>query len=351
MRADKAADGLVQGARKLTGLYRSMESSHRKMAWYGVSLALFGSLIYASGPERFWNALSSAQYIFLIPAVLTGVSTTFIFAFTWYRVLNKMDVNTSYTESIKMYLSGLFLNNITPLGQAGGEPFMAYIVSNKTGESYEKAFSSVMSSDIINIFPPLSFVIGGAAYLALFGSAGSTIIQILYLSATVLFIGTGLGYIIWCRTSAVTKIVDKVGHRLSEFVGRPELSQKITGKTEKLEEALTALGQDKKYLLKTAAVVHLSFVLEVATLFLVLLSLGYQSDLAPLYFILPLSDIGNNAPTPGGAGAYEAAMAASITAFLPLPFETALTAALLYRIPIYWIRTSIGYASFVKMKQ
>jgi uncharacterized protein (TIRG00374 family) len=55
--------------------------------------------------------------------------------------------------------------------------------------------------------------------------------------------------------------------------------------------------------------------------------------------------IGQAAPTPGGLGAVEAALAAGLTA-AGLPGGIAVSAVLLYRLLTFWIPTIPGYAAF-----
>jgi uncharacterized protein (TIRG00374 family) len=56
------------------------------------------------------------------------------------------------------------------------------------------------------------------------------------------------------------------------------------------------------------------------------------------------SAIGSAAPTPGGLGAVEAALAAGLTA-AGLDGATAVSAVLLFRVLTYWLRIPVGWAS------
>jgi uncharacterized protein (TIRG00374 family) len=57
------------------------------------------------------------------------------------------------------------------------------------------------------------------------------------------------------------------------------------------------------------------------------------------------SAIGNAAPTPGGLGAVEAALAAGLTA-AGLAGDVAVSAVLLYRLATFWLPVAPGYMAF-----
>jgi uncharacterized protein (TIRG00374 family) len=75
---------------------------------------------------------------------------------------------------------------------------------------------------------------------------------------------------------------------------------------------------------------------------------AFDGDLnvAAIAFVyLAGATIGQAAPTPGGLGAVEAALAAGLTA-AGLPGGIAVSAVLLFRLITFWIPTIPGYAAF-----
>jgi uncharacterized membrane protein YbhN (UPF0104 family) len=72
---------------------------------------------------------------------------------------------------------------------------------------------------------------------------------------------------------------------------------------------------------------------------------GDASWLAIVFVYLAGATIGQAAPTPGGIGAVEAALAAGLIA-VGLDSTTAISAALLYRIATFWLPILPGWASF-----
>jgi uncharacterized protein (TIRG00374 family) len=73
---------------------------------------------------------------------------------------------------------------------------------------------------------------------------------------------------------------------------------------------------------------------------------GGQLDIATVAVVfLAGSALGSAAPTPGGLGAVEAALATGLTA-AGLPSETAVSAVLLFRLVTFWLPVLPGWLAF-----
>ncbi len=320
----------------------------KRALMFAASTLVLAGLVYFAGVEKMLDAALQADPVLFSIAVAVGSLPMLVFTFTWFRVFQKVGIDVDYRETFSLWMAGGFLNSVTPLGNAGGEPFMAYVVSNARDVDYEKAFSAILSADLINIFPPMTFVAGGLVYAAFFGSVNSLLVQVAYLVGLALVLGSGFLYTLWYNSDALGSFLSRVVRGVTDRSARlEEYGEKAEKKIDGMTEALSRVGDDPAYLIKTAAIVHATFVFEVMALALVLASLGVDTDLTPLYFVLPLADLGNNLPVPGGAGAYEGAMTLSLTLFVPgISGATAVTAAVLYRAIVYWLRVPLQYAFF-----
>ncbi|MFB6217459.1 MAG: YbhN family protein [Candidatus Aenigmatarchaeota archaeon] len=319
----------------------------KELLWFGVSAAIIAGMVYFAGIEDFLVAITKANLWYIAPALVLGVSTGLVWSFSWYRVFQKVDIPATFRESVNLQFAGSFLNSITPLGQAGGEPFMAYIISSNTDSSYEKAFSAVLSADIINVIPAFTFVLGGTVYMLFFHSISNILIEILYLAFLAIGVGGVLVYLLWFKAGRIEGFILGVLGWISAKVGRGEkYVRKAEKRLLKFEDAMREVGNDPKYLAKTVMMIHTGFVLEVLTLYFVLVSLGINPLLSSLYFVLPLADIANTSPTPGGSGTYEAAMGWLLSILTPANFAVGLSAAIIYRLMTYWPMLFIGYFAF-----
>lgn len=328
-----------------------MDSKKSKILWFSVTTVIFAGLIYFAEPSRFFEAIITAKLRFLIPAFFFGFSIYIVFTNTWHHFLTKVGIKSGYFNSFKLFMSGQFMNSVTPLGQFGGEPFMAYIIKRNTNLSYKEAFSTVLSGDLVNGIPPFTFVIGTAIYLLFFGSLNNIILKTLYAVFLMIAIGVPVIYLIWFKTENIEHIIISAAEKVTRNIGRGEIIvDKLKSKLEGLQEAFDVVGTDPRGVAKTTLIAHFFMVLQVVGLYFVILSLGAEANIAPLFFVVVLSGLANFTPTPGGAGAYEVAMSGLITFFIGLPKSTAITAAILFRLTTYWVGIVIGYFCLVSLE-
>lgn len=328
-----------------------MDFKKSKTVWFGITTLILAGLIYFAEPSRFLEALISADPLLLLPAFILGFSVFFVFTNTWHEFLTKVGLKSGYAYSFKLFMAGNFLNSVTPLGQFGGEPFMAYVINRNTDISYEKAFSTVLSGDIINGIPALTFIIGGTAYLLLFRSVSDIVLQTAYISFIIMLVGGPLVYLLWFKTGTVENIVLSVIKKISDVLGRGEtIVEKFDKKMDGIQEAFEIIGEDPRHLFKTTIIAHLAFIMQIFCLYFILLSLGFNSSFTPLYFVVIISSLANFAPTPGGSGAFEATMAAVLTVFVQVSFATAITASIIFRLTTYWPGILVGYISLLDLE-
>lgn len=328
-----------------------MDSRTERMLWFGVTTAIIVGLVYFADIGEFIEALQSASIPLLIPAFVAGLSVFLVFGYTWYRFLTKIGLDIGYFKSLKLFMAGQFMNSVTPLGQFGGEPFMAHVIRKNTDASYEKSFSAVLSADIVNGIPVLTFVLGGAIYMLLFSSMNDVVLQTAYAGAGLTVLGGLIVYLLWFKAGVIENYLLRILTFFSELTGLGEsLVEKAEERLEEVQNSFKTIGEDPYHLFKTAAIAHLSFVLQVICLYFIMLSLGQNVALTPLYFIIAVAGLANFAPTPGGSGAYEATMTGILIAFLGIDKEIAAAVAVLFRLTTYWPGLLLGYLSFVNVE-
>ncbi|MFB6242441.1 MAG: YbhN family protein [Candidatus Nanosalina sp.] len=324
-----------------------MDSRLHKLLWFGVSTAMIAGMIYFADVGKFFQALRTAKLVYLAPAFVAGMSGFLVWTYVWYSFFRRMQLHIKYTKVLRMFLAGHFLNSITPLGQFGGEPFMAYIISRNTEASYEKAFSTVFSADIVNAVPAFTFILGGAAYLLFLGSVNQIVLQTVYLALLATVVGGTLVYLLWFRAGKIESGLLRMLQKISDTVGRGQsVVERAEESLDRVQESFAMVGEQPGHLMKVAAVAHSSFIVQIISLYFILLSVGVTSDFTPLYFVVTLAALANFAPTPGGSGAFEGAMAGLLTFFIQIDFASALVVAILFRMTTYWPGLLLGYISF-----
>lgn len=322
-----------------------------KRFWYIITGLLFAGLIYLADIGKFVAALRRVDSSLFAVAVAIGFSSLLVWAWVWHRFFGQLVIPASPTQTIRLFMSGQFLNSITPLGQFGGEPVMAFVISKTTDTDYEDALACVVSSDILNAAPFFTFTLGGVAYLAVFGGLNGFFVDIGLIAAVLLIIGGVVVSLLWSKHRTLGGAVTKLLDALEGIIGRgEEVFQSVRDGVEGVEDAFERAGSDRWFLLSTASVSHLAIIAQIVSLYFVFLALGIQPRLVPLYFIVTLSTLATLSPTPGGSGTYEAAFSTLMTLFYSVELATALTAAILFRLTTYWPGLVVGYLSLLTLK-
>ncbi|MFH5801877.1 YbhN family protein [Haladaptatus sp. CMAA 1911] len=82
-------------------------------------------------------------------------------------VLGELNIRISPQKGFFVLSGVIFFNNITPFGQAGGEPLTAHLISRVTDSEYETGLAAVVSADTLNFVPSISLAIFGVCYFLL----------------------------------------------------------------------------------------------------------------------------------------------------------------------------------------
>ena len=323
-----------------------------KATWYVIATVLFAGLIYFANLGKFLQALNQVNRLYLGLAILSGMSFFLVMGYIWFSFFKKIGIETNLLKSYKMFMAGNFLNSVTPLGQLGGEPFMAYIVSKSTDSSYEKSLSAVVSSDLINSIPFVTYTIACVIYLYFTSSISETIEGIIYLVAFLGVILSLTAYLLWSND----KRVNSTGQKILDFLEGKVLKEKyikpLRAKVMEFKEAFEEAGEDKKHLVKVATISHIFPLTQFLSLYLILIGMGINTNPIAIYFIVVLSGLAMFSPTPGGSGTFEAAFSGIMILFYPdVALSTALATAVLFRLTTYWPGIPLGYLCLLNLRR
>lgn len=324
-----------------------------KVLWYGISTLLLAVLVYTTDVRKFFDSLLQVDPLYMSLAMISGFSVFLIFGWIWYRIFRKVGIKADLRTSYQLFMAGNFVNSITPLGQAGGEPFMAYLVSENTGTSYEKSLSAVISSDMINLIPALTYTVLGVIYLMFFGLELPGLGPLLIVLAVIIAILGGGGYLLWSKDSRLKNFL----FRVTDYIeSKTDVSQKIiesvNERIESAEEAFIDAGGDPVYLGKTALISHIYPLTQIVALWLILHGMGVEASIGAIGLTVILSGLAHFSPTPGGTGAFEIAFAGLLIGFVPgIAPSDAVAAAVLFRLTSYWPGIPIGYIFLLHLKR
>lgn len=321
-----------------------------ELIWYGLAVALFAGLLYAADLDEFVVSIRDADASLFGIGLLVGFTSLLVWAWVWHRFFDQLGIESTVSRTVRMFLTGHFLNGVTPLGQFGGEPIMAYIVADTTGSEYEPSLAAVISSDIVNAAPFLTFPLGGIIYLAAFGRIGNFLLKLGLVTVSLLTVGSALAYLLWSADDRFGSSILGLLDRLEGIIGRGgSVFDSLRASVTDVADAFQQAGSNRRFLLTTGVGSHLAIIAQIGSLYFVFRAIGLEPTFVPLYFLVTLSTIATLSPTPGGSGTYEAAFAALMTIFYPVSLATALTAAVLFRLTTYWPGLVVGFGAMLTL--
>ena len=326
-----------------------MDERNRRRLLIGAfgALAVFAVLFFAVGARDIIDTLLTAT-----PWL---VAATFALALCWLAawslmlrtVLVALDVRLPVVKAFFVYAGAVFANNVTPFGQAGGEPVAALLISKTSDARYETGLAGIASVDVLNVVPSVSLILVGVGYYATTAAVGERL-ETAVGSAVVLIALIVLAMaIVWRRRDAIIErlpavVAPRLGRlglaRFQSDTLEADLSERMNRFFENIERVSTDRW-------RLSAVVGLSlagWLFQTAALMAAFAALGEPVAPYVLLFVIPLANLAGAAPLPGGLGGIEAAFVTLLVPTTGIPASTITAAVLIFRGAIYWMPVLIG---------
>ncbi len=320
----------------------------KSVAGFGTALAIIGLFTWAVGWDRILSVASRADLRFLFLGGLLSFSGLVTLGVSWWIVIRGV---AGYTllDGLRVFFATQFANSITPLGQFGGEPFIAYIVSRDSGVAIEESFGAVLAADILNTvqFFSLSFI--GILIFLIYFPLSPLVSFILKLIILLVLLLVGGFLFIWRKKETSLRIMGWMGTKLKWFMERFEFDghervgrDYMVSKGRRFYSILEDLLNQKRTVAKALFVSHLAGLLGVIGIYGIIFSLGFDAPLSALLFVLPASMLAGYLPLPGGLGGIEVAMTGLLNAVAGVPLAVASAGALFTRLFTYWVALLLG---------
>ena len=239
-----------------------------------------------------------------------------------------------YRRLVPTYLAATFANYATPFGQAGGEPFIAYVLAADTDASYEESLASVSTADLMHLLPFFTFAGLGLAMLAVGGTMPPGARSILG-GLGVIAIGVPvLVYAAWRRRDLVTRLIMGVVRPVAAHTDRVAAAA-VEARVDGFYDHVARIADEPRDLLLGLVFSYLGWSCFAAPLYFAALSLGFTINPLLVAFLVPASSLAGVVPTPGGLGAVSTALVALLVALTPIGAGSAAAIAVLYRATSY----------------
>ncbi|WP_202614507.1 lysylphosphatidylglycerol synthase transmembrane domain-containing protein [Halostella litorea] len=310
-------------------------------AGFLVAVVLVYLLAVAVGWERTLSRLRAAELRWVAAGCLSTLCCLAAWGKAWQIVLRVGGIDVPYRKLVVTYLAATFANYVTPLGQAGGEPFIAYVLSRDTDANYEQSLASVVTADLLNLLPFFNFAAVGLGYL-LFRSQLSETAADLAVGLGALAVGIPVLVVTgWQYRRRVEGVVLRVVRPVARWTDRVTVEGTRT-RIERFYDSVGRITSSPRALLTATGFAYVGWAFFALPLYFSGLALDLPVPLLLALFIVPASTLAGMVPTPGGLAAVEGALVGLVVALTALTAADGLAIATVYRVASYWFALGVG---------
>ena len=308
---------------------------------FAVALSLVALLAVGVGWGRTLERLRTARLEWVLFACVSTVVCLLAWAKTWHAVLGAVGVSVPYGKLVVTFFAATFANYVTPMGQAGGEPFIAYVLSRDTEATYEQSLASVVTSDLIRLLP--FFTVGGVGlgYLLftapISGPTERFALLLVSLAVTLPLVSAAAWRFRERVLAAVVRALAPIERRTSRVS-----TASVRDRIDRLYGSIEVIAASPRALLVAVAFGYVGWVFFALPLYLSGLALGTPVSVLLVCFLVPASVIAGSAPLPGGLAAIEGTLVALLTALTALTTVDAFAVTTVYRLASYWFVVAVG---------
>ncbi len=283
-------------------------------------------------------------YALAIAAVLLSI---FFHTLVWYKLLQYLSIKLSFRKTFSLYWVGIFVDSIIPGGWFG-DLFKAYLVSREPGVEGGKAVASVVAKNMYEALFNLGNMILGLVLLVLNYSLQSAILFSIGIVMVLLTLPLVILLIISFRPEGAKKVVAALMRGVARLSRNRWNLKKFEDSVDKLLDdyhlGMKTLLDKPKMLTQPLFYSFVAWGLEIATLFLVFVALGFV--FMPDEVIIVRSIAGNLESQGYAFAGYAQIVATSLYTALGVQQALAASAALLGGVIVFWLKTGLSYVAF-----
>lgn len=285
--------------------------------------------------------LAGADRMILGGAFVAAVGVLLIWGLGLNIVFSALGQSVSAWQSISLFIATVFLNNVTPFGQVGGDPFSGLVAAWVADTTYEQGLAAIVSLNTLNMVVSVWLGVVCLGYIVTEIAADGW----LGLAAIGTLVLLTFGWRYRTRLTAVTVAMlvppaRVVGH-LVPRLSKPDRAA-VAGHVERFVESLERLTGDPRRMVVVVACSLLGQLCVGTCLWLSLFALGAVVPVLVVLVVIPIARFAAIAPTPGGLAAVEIALVGLLVATTGVTVVVASAAVLVYRAVTFWLPAVVG---------
>lgn len=321
----------------------------RHVAAVAVALLALAALVWAVGIEEVHSVFSNVSPRDAGLLISAGLVPLALWGIELRVVLDGIDQPVGSVRAVALFAGSGFLNNVTPLGELGGDVPAGLLIAGDRGTSFERGLAAITSLNVLNRVAVVALGVTALAWHGhhLGGLSGGWSVG-LAVAAWVALVG-GLAAAWAYRAVLVRRFGPPVASGIAA-VGRwlplvnaptpSAVEDRIRGFVDTLER----LAADPQRLAAALLLGLLGHLAVATTLWLAIWALGAHVPAHDAILVIPLAKSSGLSPTPGGTGSATVLVAGLLVVLTGVDAATATGAALLYRVAAFWVPTALGGA-------
>ena len=313
------------------------------------ALSVLAVLVWLVGIGDTVDALSGAS----LPVVLGIVAIAICWLSAWgmslHTVLGVLGAPITMPAAVLVFAGATFANNVTPFGQAGGEPVSALLISRATDREYETGLAAIASVDAIHFVPSIGYAVVGLTFVV----AGAAQFGRNLVFATTALVALAVGmpaaaYFGWRYRyeleAAVVRAVTPVVRVIGRVIPRkePPTTADVEHRIEGFFGAIERVAGSRKTLLEAVGFSALGWLAMCCSLWLSLFALGHTVEFTAVLLVVPIGAVAGMTPLPGGLGGVDAVLIALLVSTTGVTGGAAGAAVLVHRAATYVFPTVVG---------
>jgi uncharacterized protein (TIRG00374 family) len=328
--------------------------SKRKAA-FGILiwLLILGGFVALTGINEFLSTLETITAAEMGIILLPIAASVLLMGSTLYILARDLRLGISWVEAIFLNTSISLAHNLTPFGQAGGAPVGAAVLSDRSGQPYEKCLAAISMKDMISFVPTLVIFLIGGPYLMVYDQSLPPEMRPLFgVFAILVVIALGAVAAVRRYPTALKNHLARLATGANRATSRLPLLPSITEgevrhRVDNFSLALGEIATNRVTLLLASGFTISAFVAQGTLLWLTLQAVGVDIPIMLAIFIVPVSLFAAGLPLPGGSGGVEAVQIIIIGGLASAATGPTTVAVVLSRGLVYWTPIVLGSISLV----